>query len=123
MAARLRWILAAALAALPPAHAVVAEEQASDPSAKQQIKTGFKEAGRAVGRGAVAIGHVFRDGAKETWKASQPGREKVKEGGREVGHAGAKAGRAVGGAAKDAGRSVKSAAKGNGGGGEAETGE
>ena len=109
-----RSILAAALVALAPASAARAEEEASGPSAKQQIKTGFKETGRAIGRGATALGHLFRDGAKETWKASKPGREQVKEGGREVGRASAKAGRAIGGAAKDAGRSVKQAVKGDG---------
>ena len=135
-----RSILAAALVSIAPASAVRAEEQAASGSAKEQIKAGFKEAGRAIGRGATAVGHLFRDGAKETWRATKPAREDVKDAGREVGHASAKvgreigqasaeagreigrasaeAGRNVGEAAKDAGRNVKQAVKGEDGGGE-----
>ena len=120
MAPRSPWICSAALAslvALSPAP-VRGEEQPEGSSAKQQLKSGFKEMGRAVGRGATGVGHAFRDGAKEAWRASRPAREQVKEGGREVGRASAKAGRAVGEAAKDAGRAVKSTVKGEGGGAE-----
>ncbi len=110
-----RWILAAVLAAAAPAPRARAEDaKGTSPPVKEQVKRGFKETGRAIGRGATAVGHLFRDGAKETWKASRPGREKVKESGREVGRGAARAGKAVGGAATDAGRNVKSAVKGEG---------
>ena len=114
MARRYRWMLAAAAVALAAALPVLAEDQASGPSAKEQVKSGFKETGHAIGRGATALGHVFRDGAKETWRATQPGREKVKDAGREVGHGAKNAGQAVGEGAKKAGRSVKAAVAGDG---------
>lgn len=75
-----------------------------EPGPVDELKEGFKTAGKAVGDAAVKVGHAVRDGAKAT-------KEGVKKAGKAVGEGAKKVGRGVKEGAKEVGHGVKEGAK------------